>query len=180
MASSGGIFFLPALYSLYSRCRNVGAFKSKATVISVSYTHLDVYKRQGLCHHKKRIKQIFLHEDLKEWEERFVLAHEIGHLVMHPNHNAPFLQTTFFSRSRYEIEANKFAAELIISDTDLRGYRDYTISQIAGIYGCLLYTSFSWWFWFFCIVWFILLWFRFWLSTLSGSVAWFWFFCLFP
>lgn len=90
---------------------------------------------RGMCHHKKRIKQIFLHEDLEAWEERFVLAHEIGHLVMHPNHNAPFLQTTFFSRSRYEIEANKFAAELIISDTDLKDYQDYTIGQIAGIYG---------------------------------------------
>lgn len=104
--------------------------------MSILIHYMDLGKStRGLCHHKKRIKQIFLHEDLKEWEERFVLAHEIGHLVMHPNHNAPFLQTTFFSRSRYEIEANKFASELIISDADLKEYRDYTIGQIAGIYG---------------------------------------------
>lgn len=90
---------------------------------------------KGLCYNKKRIKQIFLHDNLNEWEEQFVLAHEIGHLVMHPNHNAPFLQTTFFSRSRYEFEAHKFAAELLISDSDLNQYKGYTIEQIAKIYG---------------------------------------------
>lgn len=125
----------PYVDNIYKKYRTRNPYKIADDMdVIVHYMNLGQGTR-GLCHHKKRIKQIFLHENLEEWEERFVLTHEIGHLVMHPNHNAPFLQTTFFSRSRYEIEANKFAAELIISDTDLRGYRDYTISQIAGIYG---------------------------------------------
>lgn len=90
---------------------------------------------RGYYYRAHRVKLIYLHNNLPEYLERFVLAHEIGHSVMHPNSNTPFLQTTLFSVDKLEIEANKFAAELIISDTDLRGYRDYTISQIAGIYG---------------------------------------------
>ena len=60
-----------------------------------------------------------------------MLAHEIGHLIMHPKHNAPFLQSTFFSMDRYEIEANKFAVELLITDADLEEHWEYTIDEWA-------------------------------------------------
>ena len=41
---------------------------------------------------KYRVKQILLNNNLNSREEKFVLAHEIGHSVMHPNINAPFLK----------------------------------------------------------------------------------------
>ena len=87
------------------------------------------------CYNKRRIKQIFLNNELSMNIERFVLAHEIGHLILHPNHNAPFLQSTFFSMDRYEMEANKFASELVITDLDLMEHWEYTIDELAAFYG---------------------------------------------
>lgn len=126
-------FYVEKLYKKY-KTRDPFEIATSMGII-LHYENLGKNTR-GLCYNKKRIRQIFLHENLNEWEERFVLAHEIGHLIMHPNHNAPFLQTTFFSRNRYEIEANKFAVELLILDNDLNEYMQYyTIEQIARIYG---------------------------------------------
>ena len=98
--------------------------------------HINLGKNtRGMCYTKHRIRQIFLHNDLEEWEKHFVIAHELGHLIMHPEHNAPFLQTTFFSRNRYEIEANKFAVELMIPDDIIMEHWDYTIDQWSMLYG---------------------------------------------
>lgn len=90
---------------------------------------------RGMCYTAKRIKQIFLNIDMPRHIERFVLGHELGHLVMHPKHNAPFLQTTFFNTDRYEIEANTFAINLLMSDLDIMEHWDYTVDEWAMCYG---------------------------------------------
>ena len=90
---------------------------------------------RGMCYHARRIKQIFLNIDMPPNIEMFVLAHELGHLVMHPKHNAPFLQNTFFNKNRYEIEANTFAINLIMSDLDIMEHWEYTIDEWAMFYG---------------------------------------------
>lgn len=92
-------------------------------------------KTRGLCYCTRQIKQIFLSNELTDWIERFVLAHELGHLIIHPNYNAPFLQSTFFSTDKYEIEANKFAVELIIPDVELMEHWEYSIDEFAMFYG---------------------------------------------
>ena len=78
---------------------------------------------------------MFLHYDLPDHLERFVLGHEIGHLIMHPDSNAPFLSGTLFSKERYEIEANEFAIRLVVSDIDIIEHWYYTLDQWAMAYG---------------------------------------------
>lgn len=90
---------------------------------------------RGMCYNTRRIRQIFLHYDLPDHLERFVLGHEIGHLIMHPDSNAPFLRGTLFSKERYELEANEFAIRLIMPDMDIMEHWDYTIDQWAMVYG---------------------------------------------
>lgn len=90
---------------------------------------------RGMCYSTRRIRQIFLHYGLPVHLECFVLGHEIGHLVMHPNSNAPFLRGTLFSKERYEMEANEFAIRLIMPDIDIMEHWDYTIEQWAMVYG---------------------------------------------
>lgn len=90
---------------------------------------------RGMCYTAKRVKQVFLNIDLPQNIERFVLGHELGHLTMHPEHNAPFLQNTFFNKNRYEIEANTFAINLIMSDLDIMEHWEYTIDEWAMYYG---------------------------------------------
>lgn len=65
----------------------------------------------------KNHKCIFLNEDLDESEMRLVLAHELGHSIMHRKENCYFIRNkTLMLTSKLEIEANTFAAELLIPD----------------------------------------------------------------
>lgn len=50
-------------------------------------------------------------------QKRIVLAHELGHITCHSHINYFFMTTsTLFSVSRFECEANEFAAEILIPD----------------------------------------------------------------
>ncbi|MBU5469165.1 ImmA/IrrE family metallo-endopeptidase [Falcatimonas sp. MSJ-15] len=67
-----------------------------------------------------RQKQIHLNENLNEFEMRFTCAHELGHALLHPKANTPFLiSSTYLSVNKLEIEANSFAIEMLLSDEDL-------------------------------------------------------------
>ena len=66
----------------------------------------------------------------------FTIAHELGHAVLHPKANTPFLRdNTLFSVSRLEREANCFAAELLCPDEVLLEYPGYTVGELARILG---------------------------------------------
>lgn len=61
-----------------------------------------------------RTKVIHINETSGERQQLFICAHELGHAVLHPNENTPFLKKhTLFSTERIEIEANTFAVELL-------------------------------------------------------------------
>ena len=47
--------------------------------------------------------------------ERHVLAHELGHAILHPKINITYLESnTFYSKEKFEIATNTFAAELLL------------------------------------------------------------------
>lgn len=88
----------------------------------------------GYYNKQLRIKQIHINYNLPEHLQILTCAHELGHALLHPNSSTPFLRScTFFSVDRMEIEANKFAMELLLSDDILIEYQEYTTEQIARI-----------------------------------------------
>lgn len=63
---------------------------------------------------------ITLNDNLQEWEERVVIAHELGHAILHKKYNICFLNNYTYSISnKLENEANEFAAHLLIDDDEL-------------------------------------------------------------
>lgn len=83
-----------------------------------------------------RERQIHINSDISEQKQLFTAAHELGHALLHPKENTPFLRgSTFFSVSKLENEANSFAVHLLISDEDLIEFRDLSLDQIGSIYG---------------------------------------------
>ena len=73
---------------------------------------------------------------MEPWEKRFTCAHELGHALLHPNVNTPFLrENTFLSINKLEREANLFAPCLLCPLEKLEEYREYTVSQIASLTG---------------------------------------------
>lgn len=74
---------------------------------------------------------IFISNNLSEEEEKIVIAHELGHLILHTDLNTSFYtENHLINKNKLEMEANKFAAELLISD-DVEIYEDETISHLA-------------------------------------------------
>lgn len=86
-----------------------------------------------------RQKQIHINCNLEGVQRQFTATHELGHAVIHPKSNTPFLlANTYQSVDKMEIEANKFAVEFLISDDTLYEYLKYqecTIEQTAQILG---------------------------------------------
>lgn len=92
----------------------------------------------GYYNKQLRMKQIHINHNLPNHMQIFTASHELGHAILHPNENTPFLRNfTFLSVDRLETEANKFAVELLIPDDELNEYiqMSYSIEQIARIYG---------------------------------------------
>lgn len=74
---------------------------------------------------------IFISNNLSEEEEKIVIAHELGHLILHTDLNTSFYtENHLINKNKLEMEANKFAAELLIPD-DVEIYEDETISHLA-------------------------------------------------
>jgi len=82
------------------------------------------------------MKFIHINECLPEYQIRFVAAHELGHALLHPKVNTPFMRScTYFCVNKYEIEANAFAVRLLISDDMLNECKDFNIEQMAMYFG---------------------------------------------
>ncbi|MED3396032.1 ImmA/IrrE family metallo-endopeptidase [Bacillus wiedmannii] len=98
----------------------------------------DLGNTLGFYNTYKRFKFIHINNQIDEITQRFVCAHELGHALLHPRANTPFLRNqTFFSVDRLEIEANTFAVELLLTDAAIDTYKDTTLSirEIAEIHG---------------------------------------------
>ncbi len=79
-------------------------------------------------------KFIVINSLLNEYSQRIVMAHELGHAILHSTSNIYFIrEQTLFPIGKYEVQANKFAAELLINDDDI--IKEYTVPQMACYFG---------------------------------------------
>ena len=104
--------------------------------MNVILVHYPLEGVRGFYQYFQRNNIIYLDERLSEAEQRFVLAHELGHMFLHKKANAIFMDTrTQFNTDNFELEANLFAMELLLPDSFLDEYRDFTIDQISRMTG---------------------------------------------
>jgi Zn-dependent peptidase ImmA (M78 family) len=89
----------------------------------------------GCYMYLNRHKCIFLNDNLNESERRLVMAHELGHAILHKDQNCYFIRNkTYLLCSRIEREANLFAVNLLISDDELREYESCSLDQLSMIF----------------------------------------------
>ena len=113
--------------------RNPFEIIKNLNVILVYYPLKDV---RGFYQYFQRNNIIYIDENLTESEQIVVCAHELGHMLLHKNSNALFMDTrTHFVTTKYENEANTFAAELLIPDSIILDNPGMTKSQIAQLTG---------------------------------------------
>lgn len=78
---------------------------------------------------------IFISDDVPEHQEKFILAHELGHLLLHKEINCYYYTNSFISKDRLEFQANYFAMELLfpqnIAPYEIEGF---TLEQLSVMY----------------------------------------------
>lgn len=104
--------------------------------INIVYLPADFSFTKGSSITKSDKAVIMIKEGLSTAEQKFVAAHELGHVFLHHGLNFYFItEYTHFPVSKFELEANIFAAELLISDNTLLSYKydGYTFEQLSKI-----------------------------------------------
>lgn len=109
-----------------------------ADELNIKIRYLPLGNINGFYIKVDNYKFININTRLDSRKRTLTAAHELGHVVMHPDVNTPFMREhTYFSINKYEIEANRFTAHLLIPDRELLEYCEmgYTTYQIANCYG---------------------------------------------
>ncbi len=84
----------------------------------------------GVYHSALGFNFIYLEKSLCYAKKRGVLAHELGHYILHPDINSLFVKNkTLMNWAKLENEADTFAAFLLIPDKI--SAQDLTIKQLA-------------------------------------------------
>lgn len=120
---------------LIKKCNTQNPFKI-ADDLKIEYIIGPMGQYSGCYLYLKRHRCIFINEDLPENDRHFVMAHELGHALLHRKENCYFIRNkTFLSTSRIEKEANTFAAELLIPDSLIYENSGMTKNQLARLAG---------------------------------------------
>ena len=93
-------------------------------------------KIEGHYTYTKRKKVFFINENLNEVQRQFCCAHELGHAILHTKSNVYFNNSkTYFIQSKFEYQANSFAAELLLHDILLENYQGYNLETKSSCTG---------------------------------------------
>lgn len=94
--------------------------------------HEDIY---GFYRYVRRNKFIFINSNIATHKKYHVCGHELGHSTLHPDLNTPFMKkNTLLSVDKIELEANRFAAELLIPDESFIEYNNfYDIASLHNV-----------------------------------------------
>ena len=91
---------------------------------------------KGFYQYFQRNNIIYIDETLDDAEKSFVCAHELGHMLLHKKANAIFMDSrTQLNTTKYEIEADRFAVDLLIPDSEIELHLDYTTEQLSRMTG---------------------------------------------
>ena len=94
----------------YVLCKKLGILLRQVNLINV----------RGIYQNHFRKKIIYINNTLNPSTKSWVLAHELGHAVLHKNINTVFLYANAdTSIDKFELEANKFASELLFHTRNL-------------------------------------------------------------
>lgn len=91
---------------------------------------------RGYYSNSHRQQVIHINQNLEGGQLLFTCSHELAHTVLHPQNNTPFLRAaTMYSVDKLEVQANRFAMDLIFTDEELQPFLDRSIYDAAAYMG---------------------------------------------
>ena len=81
----------------------------------------------------RKNRVIFINEDLSEEQQNFVLAHELGHAILHIKSSC-FCYGLNVNNYKKEYEANFFAAQLLINNCDEKILKNLSENELASYF----------------------------------------------
>ena len=94
----------------------------------------DLGSLKGYYKHPRGVKIVVVNSELSEFTQKIVLAHELGHAILHSSRSVALMHNKILHySSTVENEANKFAAELLLNGyaSDNNEYCDYYTEEIS-------------------------------------------------
>lgn len=77
------------------------------------------------------VEMVFIREDLPDRYEKFVLAHELGHAILHTEIAAAAYNNRLLNKGKLEKQADYFALRLLNISIDKDYFEGYSLEQIA-------------------------------------------------
>lgn len=107
-----------------------------ANALGITLIVCPLGKPLGMYKYINKNKVIYINSILNTHQKRYVLAHEIGHAILHPKSSCFFTNTRNLNKLKKEYEANIFASELLINfdDVDSLYIQGYSIVQLSSYY----------------------------------------------
>lgn len=85
---------------------------------------------------EKGFSFVSINSSLDDHQRALVCGHEIGHHILHQGFNRIFMDSCTLSKTDlYEIEADRFAVDLLYNDDELYPFLDYGFDTIARCLG---------------------------------------------
>ena len=109
--------------------------------VIADYLNIEIFRYplgriSGYYKYLKRHKCIYINSDLENNFSKVVMAHELGHAILHVKENCAFMSNkTLLLTSKIERQANLFAAYLLITDDMLQEYAGFTQEQFCSCTG---------------------------------------------
>lgn len=130
-------YILDTVHRLQKKLRTKDPFEAARNLgIHVLYRNLNNLK--GFYTLRCRERYIVINESLSQNEQKIVCAHELGHDRLHRHfaQYTPLQDLMIYDMTlKPEREANMFATEFLLSDSDILDNADKTVEQLSSFFG---------------------------------------------
>lgn len=103
--------------------------------MDIQVHYLPLNEIRGIYLKAYGVMQVAINCDLPLQIKKFVMAHEIGHAILHPDVNSLVFKTCMLNTGRQEVEANMFAIHMLLPNKDIEDNPQYTVDNWASILG---------------------------------------------
>jgi len=101
-------------------------------IVKLQKNNILLQEREAFYHRNYFNEEVvFIRDDLDYQYEKFILAHELGHALLHTEVYTAAFNKNLLNKGKLEKQANYFALNLLNVDIDSIHFKGYTIEQIS-------------------------------------------------